>query len=296
MLKLPQQLHYAYNHCLNIASSHYENFPVASRLLSKQIRFPVSAVYAFARCADDFADEGNFSNQQRLERLNNFASELQRIEHYLSTDSSQPHHSDNLIFIALADVIKRYQVPVQLFHDLLSAFKSDVTTTRYQSFNDILSYCRLSANPVGRILLYLNNSANNVNFEYSDAICTGLQLINFYQDISQDIDENDRLYIPLDELQQFGVRISDIKTKTNNAQTRALMTLQIQRARELYYSGKPLCANLSGRFALEIRTIFSGGSMILDKLADNVASIYSRPRLTKSDKLKIIGQGLFSRP
>lgn len=293
MLKLKQELKSAYIHCHNIARSHYENFPVASWLLGRELRYPVSAVYAFARSADDFADEGNLSHEQRLEQLDNFAIELQKIELYLSTASHNVHNSGNPIFIALADVIKNHQIPLQLFHDLLRAFKNDVTTKRYRNYNDVLSYCCLSANPVGRILLYLHDCATDANLGFSDAICTGLQLINFYQDIAQDMDENDRLYIPLDELQRFGVSIDDIKTKKNNDRTKALMTFQIQRARQLYYSGKPLCKNLSGRFGLEIRTIFAGGDRILDKLQQNVSSIYLRPRLSKKDKCMIILQGFF---
>ncbi len=298
MLTDQQNINSAYEHCIAIVQNHYENFPVASRLLSKQVRRPVSAVYAFARSADDFADEGDWSTQQRLQYLEEYSAELKLIEQKLieqnpGSDRDFIHTSDNPIFTALADVIQKHRIPINLFQDLLSAFKSDVTTTRYENFNDILSYCRNSANPVGRILLYLNNSANEDKLNHSDAICTGLQLINFYQDIAQDIDENDRIYIPLEEMKQFNVTIDDIRNKVNNLQTQALMTRQIQRAQKLYQSGKPLCFNLSGRFAIEIRMIFAGGSLILDKLSHNVTSIYRRPRLTGKDRVKIIWQGFF---
>ena len=298
MLTDQQNINSAYEHCIAIVQNHYENFPVASRLLSKQVRQPVSAVYAFARSADDFADEGDWSTQQRLQYLEEYSAELKLIEQKLieqnpGSDRDFIYTSDNPIFTALADVIQKHRIPITLFQDLLTAFKSDVTTTRYENFNDILSYCRNSANPVGRILLYLNNSANEDKLNHSDAICTGLQLINFYQDIAQDIDENDRIYIPLEEMKQFNVTIDDIRNKVNNLQTQALMTRQIQRAQKLYQSGKPLCFNLSGRFAIEIRMIFAGGSLILDKLSHNVTSIYRRPRLTGKDRVKIIWQGFF---
>jgi len=293
MLTGKQKINSAYEHCIAIVQNHYENFPVASHLLSKEVRRPVSAVYAFARSADDFADEGDWSTQQRLQYLEQYSAELKLIEHNPGSDRDFIHISDNPIFTALADVIQKHRIPIHLFQDLLSAFKSDVTTTRYENFNDILSYCRNSANPVGRILLYLNNSANEDNLNHSDAICTALQLINFYQDIAQDIDENDRIYIPLEEMKQFNVTIDDFRNKVNNLQTQALMTKQIQRAQKLYQSGKPLCFNLSGRFAIEIRMIFAGGSLILDKLSRNASSIYQRPRLTGKDRVKIIWQGFF---
>lgn len=289
-------LHDAYNYCIKIAQNHYENFPVASHLLSRELRNPISVVYAFARTADDFADEGELSRQQRLDYLADYSSELILINEAINSDIN--HQSENPIFIALADVIHNYNIPLQLFQDLLSAFKSDVSTTRYHTFDQIMNYCQNSANPVGRILLYLNNSASKENLNHSDAICSGLQLINFYQDIAQDISENDRLYIPLDEMENYAVSINDIKNKIDSHQAHKLLLFQIQRAKQLFESGKPLCFNLSGRFAMEIRMIYSAGSIILDKLEKNitsqqVASIYLRPRLTRFDKLKILWRALF---
>ncbi|NOQ80474.1 MAG: squalene synthase HpnC [Gammaproteobacteria bacterium] len=302
MLSSEQKKQNAYQYCMAIAQNHYENFPVASKLLNKQLRFPVSAVYAFARSADDFADEGDLSKEQRLSLLDEYNNELNAIEQQLTRWSANTaanqqqaffHDSKNIIFIALADVIHQFKIPVNLFYDLLKAFKQDVITTRYANFNDLLAYCQLSANPVGRILLYLNNSVSEENLTCSDAICTGLQLINFYQDIAQDIDENDRLYLPLDEMKQLAVTENDIKAHLNNNQTQALIKQQLLRTQSLYQSGMPLCFNLSGRFALEISMIYMGGKLILDKLEANTKTIYLRPRLTRFDKLKLIWQGLF---
>ncbi|MCU7818841.1 MAG: squalene synthase HpnC [gamma proteobacterium symbiont of Lucinoma myriamae] len=298
MLSSEQKKQDSYQHCMAIAQSHYENFPVASKLLNKQLRLPVSAVYAFARSADDFADEGELSKEERLSFLEEYNNELNAIAQQLtiwSADKQQAfyHNSGNKIFIALADVIHQFKIPINLFYDLLKAFKQDVITTRYDNFNDILAYCQLSANPVGRILLYLNNSTSDENLSYSDAICTGLQLINFYQDIAQDIDENDRLYLPLDEMKQLAVSENDIKAHLNNNQTQALFKQQLSRTQNLYQSGMPLCFNLTGRFALEISMIYMGGKLILNKLEANTETIYLRPRLTRFDKLKLIWQGLF---
>ncbi len=279
-----RQLLEAYQFCMALAHSHYENFPVASRLLKKDLRYPVSAVYAFARSADDFADEGEHTKSERLALLHGFEEELDKIQAGLS--SSQP------IFIALNDVINRFQVPISLFYDLLKAFKQDVTKTRYKHFSEILEYCTLSANPVGRILLYLNHSADIDNLNYSDAICTGLQLINFYQDIAQDIDENDRLYLPVDEMKQLSVSVSDLRQKINNEHTRELLELHLQRARSIYVQGQPLCKNLSGRFAVEIGVIYHGGLSVLRKLEQNTDNIYLRPRLTRHDKFNMLWRGL----
>ncbi len=278
------QLPEAYQYCMAMARSHYENFPVASRLLKKNLRYPVSAVYAFARSADDFADEGEHTESERLTLLNDFEEELDKIQAGLS--STHP------VFIALKDVIYRFQVPISLFYDLLKAFKQDVIKTRYNNFSEILDYCTLSANPIGRILLYLNHSADNDNLNYSDAICTGLQLINFYQDIAQDIDENNRLYLPADEMKQLSVRVSDLRQRINNEHTRELLKLQLKRARSIYIQGHPLCKNLSGRFAVEIGVIYHGGLTVLKKLEQNIDNIYLRPRLTRHDKYNMFWRGL----
>ncbi len=299
MLTSDQKTTNAYKYCLTIAKGHYENFPVASHLLAKKLRYPISAVYTFARTADDFADEGNISQQDRFIALDDYTSELNNIKNSLeryqqNKESRFFHHSDNLLFIALADTIHQFKIPIELFHDLLTAFKKDIITSRYQTFNEVLAYCRLSANPVGRIMLYLNKSATQANLLNSDAICTGLQLINFYQDIAQDIDENDRLYLPLEELAQYNLSVSDIRNHINNHNTKAFFTFQLQRTIKLYESGQPLFAQLTGRFAIEIRMIYRGGQLVLEKLAQNNTSIYQRPRLNRIDKLKIIWHSFFS--
>ncbi len=287
----------AYQFCMNMAQSHYENFPVASRLLKKQIRYPVSAVYAFARSADDFADEGEWNQQKRLALLTEFEQELNNIQIRLNStpQSCELQPSTNPVFIALEDVIKHFNVPVTLFYNLLEAFKQDVVKTRYSNFAEVLEYCKNSANPVGRILLYLNHSAEAENLYYSDAICTGLQLINFYQDIAQDINENNRLYLPVDEMKQTGVSIADLRQLINTPETRKLLELQLHRARSIYTHGQPLCKRLSGRFAIEISIIYHGGLRVLNKLEQNTSNIYLRPRLNRKDKLFMIWHGLFCR-
>ena len=287
----PVSLTAAYAHCLHIAKNHYENFPIASGFLANNLRNPISVVYAFARSADDFADEGNLAADKRLQLLDNYMLELEGIEQ--ANTATDLYHTNNPIFIALADVIKQFNIPIELFKDLLCAFKSDISTTRYDNFEQIMAYCQKSANPIGRILLYLNDSACEENLHYSDAICSSLQLINFYQDIAQDMDENNRLYISLDEMEKFSVSINDIRNNINNAQTQSLINFQLQRVKQLFLSGKPLCHNLSGRFAFEIRLIYCAGNIILEKLAQHSNNIYLRPRLNKMDKFRILWRGIF---
>lgn len=274
----------AYAECLHMAQSHYENFPVASRLLPKQLRQPISVIYAFARRADDFADEGNLSNEERLSALDDFSNKLNLIE--------QNKEVDDTTFIALADVIKQHELPLSLFHDLLTAFKMDVTKARYANFGEVMEYCRYSANPVGRLLLHLNNETSPQSLAQSDAICSALQLTNFLQDISQDLEESDRIYLPQDEMAQFGVSEDDIHNKITNSATRQLIAFQIRRTVKLMQSGAPLGKVLKGRMGLELRMTIMGGSRILYRLNEQHDDVFSRPRLNKWDIAWIIWKAI----
>ncbi len=268
-------LNSAYRHCLAMARTHYENFPVASRLLPRRVREPIAVIYAFARSADDLADEGSESPARRLHQLDDYGARLEA--------AIAGHPTTDPIFVALADVIQRHRLPPALFRDLLAAFRSDVTTTRYATFSQVLAYCRCSANPVGRLLLHLHGAASEQNLRDSDAICTALQLINFYQDIGQDYDENNRIYIPLDEMTRAGVTESDIRERRDGPALRALVDLQLDRARELMLRGAPLGRRLRGRFGFEIRLIIAGGLRVLSALRARRATVFARPRLTASD-------------
>ncbi|MCK4865507.1 MAG: squalene synthase HpnC [Gammaproteobacteria bacterium] len=274
----------AYAECLHMAQSHYENFPVASRLLPKHLRMPIAVIYAFARRADDFADEGDLSNDERIAALTDFSNKLDLIE--------QSKEVDDATFIALADVIKQHQLPISLFHDLLTAFKMDVTKARYANFGDVMEYCRYSANPVGRLLLHLNNAATPQNLGYSDAVCSALQLTNFLQDISQDLEESDRIYLPQDEMEQYGVSEEDIRNKLTNSASHNLIQFQIQRTRKLMQAGAPIGKVLKGRMGLELRMTIMGGSRILYKLNQQHDDVFSRPRLNKWDIVWIIWKAI----
>ena len=274
----------AYVECLHMAQSHYENFPVASRLLPKHLRMPIAVIYAFARRADDFADEGDLSNDERIAALTDFSNKLNLIE--------QGKEVDDATFIALADVIKQHQLPISLFHDLLTAFKMDVTKARYANFGEVMEYCRYSANPVGRLLLHLNHAATPQNLGYSDAVCSALQLTNFLQDISQDLEESNRIYLPQDEMEQYGVSEEDIRNKLTNSASHNLIQFQIQRTRKLMQAGAPIGKVLKGRMGLELRMTIMGGSRILYKLNQQHDDVFSRPRLNKWDIVWIIWKAI----
>lgn len=269
----------AYRHCLALAASHYENFPVASRLLPRHLREPIAVIYAFARTADDYADEGEHTPAQRLALLDQYRAQLDATLN--GATSADP------VFIALRDVISRHALPPQLFHDLLHAFRSDVTTSRYANFAALLDYCRHSANPVGRLLLHLYGAATPLNLQQSDAVCTALQLINFYQDLAQDIDENDRIYIPLDELARFSITEDDLRLHRDSVPLRALLDYQIERARTMMLSGAPLGNTLRGRIGFELRLVIHGGLRILDRLQQRRDTVFARPRLRRTDWLAI---------
>jgi squalene synthase HpnC len=278
-------LEQAYDYCRNIASNHYENFPVASWLLPKQLRNPVSVIYAFARTADDFADEGDLDNKSRLDYLDNMSARLEEINRGVAQQDP--------LFIALNDTINQYSLPLELFQDLLTAFKMDITKKRYQNFDEVLEYCRYSANPVGRLLLHLYNAATPQNLGWSDNICSALQLINFLQDIEQDYHEMNRIYIPLDDMSRHTITEQDIQNRRDDPAMWKLITIQTERAQKLMKSGMPLGRVLKGRIGVELRMIISGGLRILDKLHSRDRRIYNRPRLTGKDKIVMLGNAIF---
>jgi squalene synthase HpnC len=236
---------------------HYENFPVASILMPKRLRKPVAAIYHFARAADDIADEGDLLDNERLRQLDEFRVELTRIA--AGETPQQP------LFIKLAAEIRAHDLPMQPFRDLLDAFSQDVVKKHYADHDELLDYCRRSANPVGNLLLHLYQDATPVNIAYSDAICTALQLINFWQDVAKDFAIG-RIYLPQDDMARFGVSEDGIAQGTCNETWRALMKFEVDRARELMLQGAPLGSILTGRVGLEMRMIIAGGLRILDKL------------------------------
>jgi phytoene synthase len=236
---------------------HYENFPVASLLLPKALRNPVEIIYRFARSADDFADEGSDPDDVRLARLQAYRRELQRIGNAEAPESP--------LFRDIARIVREHALPIGLFDDLLSAFSQDVTRKRYANFTDLADYCRRSANPVGRLLLHLFKRTSETDLAGSDAVCTALQLINFWQDVDLDFAKG-RVYLPLDEMAHHGVSERHIAEQRCDAAWRSLMQFQTTRAREMILRGQPLARSLPGRIGLEIRATIQGGLRILEKI------------------------------
>jgi len=234
-----------------VSVAHYDNFPVASLLLPAAAREPVALIYRFARNADDFADEGDDAPAVRLAKLEHYRRQLEA--------PSEP------LFHDLRRIIREHGLPVQLFRDLLDAFSQDVTKKRYASYPELLDYCHRSANPVGRLLLHVFKRTTDSALAHSDAICTALQLINFWQDVEIDFAKG-RIYLPQDEMARFGVAESQIAQRRCDDRFRSLMEFQAERTRQLMLTGAPLGRALPGRFGLEIRATIQGGLRILEKI------------------------------
>ena len=260
-----------------MTNAHYENFPVASPLLPAELRAPVRVIYAFARSADDLADEGDASPAERIAALNEYERELDHIDAGRTTN--------NELFQQLALTLKEHHLNTQLLRDLLSAFRQDVVQTRYASFDELLDYCSRSANPVGRIMLALSDQYSPDMLEQSDAICSALQLINFWQDVAID-SKKSRIYIPQEDLAKFNVSELLIAEGKADHRWRSLMQFQVARARSLMLKGTPLATHVGGRLGWELRFIVHGGLRILEKIeAVNYDVFNRRPTLKKYDWL-----------
>jgi len=262
-----------------VSVGHYENFPVASRLVPARLRPAVVAIYRFARAADDLADEGDMPAASRVAALDAFDRQLDRIERGEATTDAP--------FPALAVAIREHGLPLAPFHDLISAFRQDVTVTRYPDFDGVLDYCRRSANPVGRLLLALYGAQTPANLAAADAVCTGLQLTNFWQDIAIDW-QKDRVYLPQDDLLRFGVREAQIAEARVDAAWRALLAFEVARARGLLEAGRPLVRALPWRLGLELSAVISGGLRILDRIDAVGGDVFARrPVLATRDWLVV---------
>lgn len=263
--------------------AHYENFPVASILLPGHLRPAVQVIYAFARSADDIADEGDALPAERLAALHVYEAALTRIDQELPQQDP--------LFTALAKVMRQYQLSSAPFFALLSAFRQDVLTTRYQTFAELLDYCARSADPVGALMLHLYGQADARNLRESNAICSALQLINFLQDVGIDWQKS-RIYLPLEDLQRFGVTEMDIANGVDNPAWRALMAFEVARARAMLQSGAPLARRLPGRIGWELRLVIQGGMRILERIESADYDVFRRrPKLAARDWLVILWRG-----
>ncbi|MGD0035773.1 MAG: squalene synthase HpnC [Bacteroidota bacterium] len=268
-----------FRYCETIARNHYENFPVASSFLPKEIRKYVWTIYAFARIADDYADEPGFTLAERMDNMNQW-------EQYL--DECYNGNPTHRVFAALAETVERFQIPIELFQNLLSAFRADITVKRYETYEDMLAYCRNSANPIGRLVLLLLNYRSETMMQFSDSICTALQLTNFWQDVSIDL-QKDRVYLPLEELEEFGYSEQDLFNQKVNNRFCDLMAFQVRRTAELFAEGKPLLTMVGRDLSMELKLTWNGGTRILQKIHEqNYDVLTKRPALSKLDKLGLL--------
>ncbi|MGD9897169.1 MAG: squalene synthase HpnC [Candidatus Methylacidiphilaceae bacterium] len=285
-------LEMAYDACRRIAR-HYENFPVGL-LVSPPLRPHIHAVYAFARSADDIADEGYGNSLSGplppMPTTSDRLTDLRRFETAVRNPAAEP---EDPIFVALHDTIERFGLPVQLFLDLLSAFAQDVEKRRYASFAELLHYCRRSANPIGRLVLLIHGERREEQLAASDAICTALQLTNFWQDLSVDL-LKDRIYLPQDEMERFGVTEESLFAGYANPEFRTLLATEVERAFRLFDEGYGLIKTLPRPLCWEIELTWHSGRRILEKIVDlDFDTLRHRPTLGVLDAPTLLVKAFF---
>jgi phytoene synthase len=286
----------AYEACTRMARAHYENFPVG-RLVPREMQPHVHAVYAFARYADDLADEG-YAGSAKARGVQDVMTPEQRLlalddwEKQLRSPAGTP--GLHFIFTALHETIRELDLPLDLFTDLLSAFKQDVVKRRYANFSEVLDYCRRSANPVGRLVLLLHGIRDGELHKLADHICTGLQLANFWQDVGVDL-EKDRIYLPEDERNKFGVTEEALFARRTDDNYRRLLAFQVGRTQDIFNQGEPLTKKLRGLLRIEIRVTWLGGTTILRKIENlKFDTLNARPKVGKADMAALLLKAMVS--
>ena len=280
----------AYAACERAARGHYENFPVASLLTPRRMRPHVAAVYAFARAADDFADEGNLAAADRLRLLDGWQQRLHDAAMSAMpgppAGSGEPPETQS-IFLALGESIRSLSLPVKYFEALLGAFRQDVTVTRYRTWDDLMQYCARSANPVGRLVLRIAGYDDPNLDAASDAMCAALQLTNFWQDLKIDFNRG-RLYLPEDERARYGARERDLADGDITPEWQRALATAVARTRLLFDEGRYVCDGVRGRLRYELRATWLGGTRILDRLeGSRFDVIRRRPTLGVADAVLI---------
>ena len=283
----------AYAACLRLARQHYENFPVASRRLPKATRPHIAAVYAFARTADDFADEGDRPVDERLARLDDWR---RRLHEAASGRVARDGSDAGDVFAALGGTIRTFDLEVDLFDDLLSAFRQDVLVKRYGEWPELLDYSRRSANPIGRLVLRISGYRDASLDRWSDAVCTALQLTNFWQDLERDWLKG-RLYVPATLVREAGADERDLEQRRMTPQWRAALSNAARRTRALFVDGKPIADAVRGRLRYELRATWLGGVRILERLESTGFDVFhDRPTLAWRDAMSIAWRVLTWRP
>jgi squalene synthase HpnC len=268
----------ARTYCERLAKSHYENFSVATWFLPSRLRQHFYNVYAYCRISDDLGDEVG-DPQQSLELLDQWEAELN------ACYAGSPKHP---VFVALADTVKQFSIPQHEFSDLLIAFRQDQTVTRFETFDNILAYCRYSANPVGHLVLYLCGYSDSERQQLSDCTCTALQLANFWQDVSVDYGKG-RIYLPLEDLRRFGVTGEDIAQRRATPQFVAMMKFEVERARDWFARGLPLVKMVNHDLAIDLELFSRGGQEILNAIErQDFNVLQTRPEISKSRKLMLV--------
>jgi hydroxysqualene synthase len=274
----------AYRYCERMAATHYENFPVASRFLPAHLRPHVAAVYAFARTADDFADEPRFEGRRQAA----LAAWEQLLEAAYHREVQHP------VFLALRDTVRRHNIPIGPLKALLTAFRMDLTKHRYATFAELLHYCLHSANPVGQLVLFVHGHREPELHRFGDEICSALQIANFLQDLSVDIPRG-RVYLPEEDLVHFGVAHEDLLAQRVTEEFRELMRFSVSRVRSMFHRGRPLIRKVSPGLSMELEATWRGGMAILQRVEDlGFSTLATRPTLDKRDVAGIAVRSLFA--
>jgi squalene synthase HpnC len=278
--KTPPSLEQAQEYCRRLARTHYENFSVATWFLPKGLRQEFFNIYAYCRISDDLGDEVGDA-KAALALLDEWQVELEAC--YRGT----PRHP---VFVALAETVRKFDIPQHEFSDLLIAFRQDQTVTRFQTFTDVLAYCRYSANPVGHLVLYLCSYRDAERQRLADYTCTALQLANFWQDVTRDYAKG-RIYLPLEDMRRFNVGEDDILCSRNTPHFRGLMRFEVGRAREWFERGLPLVGKVDKAPAIDIELFTRGGQEILNAIErQDFAVLGRRPVISKPRKLALVAR------
>jgi len=275
----------AREYCRRLARSHYENFSVASWFLPERLRQHFFNVYAYCRISDDLGDE-----------VGNSAASLQLLDQWeTELNACYDGHPRHPVFVALAETVRKFEIPKHEFADLLTAFRQDQSVSRYETFDDLLGYCRYSANPVGHLVLYLCGYRDSERQQLSDFTCTALQLANFWQDVSADFGKG-RIYIPLEDMRRFGVSEDVIQCGDNASSFCEMLKFEVERAREWFAQGMPLIAKVDRKLATDIELFSSGGREILNAIErQQYAVLGRRPAISKTRKLALVARAALGR-
>ena len=276
----------AYKYCEEVTRSHYENFPVASRLIPKFYRPHICNIYAFARIADDLADEGTLKPDERLRNLADWGEKL---------DGCFDGKPEGPVLTALAETVAKFEIPKSPFVRLLRAFRMDLTQRRFETFKQLRHYCEHSADPIGELVLYVFGCASDRTVSLSNRICTGLQLANFWQDVSVDW-ARDRIYIPLEDFRRFGYTEDALMQQIADERFSRLMEFEVGRTKRFFEEGRPLINEVASDLRFELTLTWYGGMAILNKIeGDGYNVLTKRPAISSMDKLILLSKAMFRR-